>query len=136
MLDITEVTKRSGLPASTLRFYEEKGLISSIGRRGLHRLFENNIIERLSFIALGRSSGFTLEEIAPMFKANGACNIDRENLSAKADELDHTIKKLSAIRDSLRHAAKCPAPSHLECPKFQRLLRISIKAQSRQKKKG
>jgi DNA-binding transcriptional MerR regulator len=39
-VDITEVTRRSGVPASTLRFYEEKGLIASIGRRGLHRLFD------------------------------------------------------------------------------------------------
>jgi DNA-binding transcriptional MerR regulator len=39
-MDITEVARRSGLPSSTLRFYEEKGLIRSIGRRGLHRLFD------------------------------------------------------------------------------------------------
>ena len=36
-MDITEVAKRSGVPASTLRFYEEKGLIASVGRRGLRR---------------------------------------------------------------------------------------------------
>lgn len=135
MFDITEVTKHSGLPASTLRFYEEKGLISSIGRKGLHRLFDVGILERLAFIGLGRSAGFTLEEISSMLTTNGISNIDRENLSAKADELDRKIKKLSAIRDGLRHAANCPAPNHLECPKFQRLLRVSEKAQSRQKKK-
>jgi len=39
-MDIAEVAKRSGVPASTLRFYEEKGLISSIGRQGL--LFGDN----------------------------------------------------------------------------------------------
>jgi len=38
-LDISEVAKRSGVPASALQFYEEKGLIASIGRRGLRRLF-------------------------------------------------------------------------------------------------
>jgi DNA-binding transcriptional MerR regulator len=135
MLDITEVAKRTGLPASTLRFYEEKGLISSIGRKGLHRVFDIGILERLSFISLGRSAGFTLEEIASMFTANGIYNIDRDNLSAKADELDRTIKQLSAIRNSLRHAAKCPASNHLECPTFQRLLKIAGKAQYRQKKR-
>ena len=135
MLDIAEVAKHSGLPASTLRFYEEKRLISSIGRRGLRRLFDNSILERLSFIALGRSAGFTLEEIASMFTANGISNIDRKNLSSKADELDRTIKQLSAVRNGLRHAAKCQASSHLECATFQHLLRIASKAQSRQKKK-
>ena len=38
-MDISEVVRRSGLPASTLRFYEQKGLIASVGRRGLHRVF-------------------------------------------------------------------------------------------------
>jgi DNA-binding transcriptional MerR regulator len=41
-LDISEVTRRTGVPASALRFYEEKGLIASVGRRGLHRLFDPN----------------------------------------------------------------------------------------------
>ena len=39
-LDIAEVAKRSGVPASTLRFYDESGLIASVGRRGLRRLFD------------------------------------------------------------------------------------------------
>lgn len=46
-------------------------------------------------------------------------------LAAKADELDRTIRKLSAMRDGLRHAAACPAPSHMECPKFRRLVRAA-----------
>src|ERR1700741_3935892 len=52
-VDITEVARRSGLTASTLRFYEEKGLIASIGRRGLHRVFDPGVLERLALIALG-----------------------------------------------------------------------------------
>lgn len=44
-------------------------------------------------------------------------------LVAKADELDKTIRQLGAMRDGLRHAAACPAPSHMECPKFRRILR-------------
>ena len=63
-MDIAEVAKRSGVPASTLRFYEEKGLISSIGRQGLRRVFNDSILERLALIALGRAVGFSLDEIA------------------------------------------------------------------------
>jgi DNA-binding transcriptional MerR regulator len=124
-VDITEVTRRSGVPASTLRFYEEKGLIASIGRRGLHRLFDPGVLERLALIALARSAGFTLEEIARMFGPDGRPRIDRQMLAAKADELDRTIRRLSAMRKSLRHAAACPAPSHMECPTFRRLLRAA-----------
>ena len=124
-MDITEVAQRSGIPASTLRFYEEKGLIGSVGRRGLRRVFGPGVLERLALVALGRSAGFSLDEIARMFAPDGRPQIDRRLLAAKAEELDGTIRKLSAMRDGLRHAAVCPAPSHMECPTFRRLLRAA-----------
>ena len=123
VLDIAEVAKRSGLPASTLRFYEEKGLIASHGRRGLRRLFDAAVLERLTLITLGRSAGFTLDELARMFALGGPPRFDRQKLSAKADELDKTIRKLTKMRDGLRHAAACRAPSHMECPTFRRILK-------------
>ncbi len=124
-LDISEVARRSGVPASTLRFYEEKGLIVSIGRHGLRRVFDQRVLERLAFIALGRASGFSLDEVAHMFAADGRPRIDRQVLAAKADELERTIRELVAMRDGLRHAVACRAPSHMECPTFQRLLRAA-----------
>lgn len=124
-LDITAVARRSGVPASTLRFYEEKRLIVSVGRRGLRRLFDPNVLERLALIALGRAAGFSLDEIARMFGPDGQLRIERQVLAAKAEELDRTIRKLSAIRDGLLHAAACRASSYMECPKFRRLLRAA-----------
>ena len=125
VLDIGEVVQRSGVPPSTLRFYEEKGLIASVGRRGLRRLFDPGVLERLALIALGRAAGFSLDEIALMFGRDGLPRIDRQMLAARAEELDMTIRKLRAIREGLRHAAACPAPSHMECPTFRRLLRAA-----------
>ena len=124
-MDISEVARKSGVPASALRYYEEKGLIASIGRRGLQRVFSQDVLERLALIALGRSAGFSLDEIARMFTPKGKPKIDRRLLADKADELEKTIRKLSAMRDGLLHAAACPAPSHLECPKFRRLLGLA-----------
>jgi len=121
-MDIAEVAKRTGVPASTLRFYEEKGLIASVGRQGLRRVFAPGVLQRLALIALGRSAGLSLDEIARMFAPDGRHQIDRRELSAKAAELDQTIRKLSAMRAGLQHAAVCPAPSHMECPTFRRLL--------------
>jgi len=121
-LDIGEVAARSGVPASTLRYYEEMGLIASTGRRGLRRLFDPGVLERLALIALGSAAGFSLVEIARMFAPDGRPQIDRKLLAAKAEELDQTIRKLTAMRDGLRHAAVCRAPSHMECPSFRRLL--------------
>ncbi|HVY08236.1 MAG TPA: helix-turn-helix domain-containing protein [Burkholderiales bacterium] len=124
-MDITEVAKRSGMPASALRFYEEKGLIRAVGRRGLRRVFDPGVLERLALIALGRSAGFSLDEIARMFAPDGRPKIDRKLLARKARELDATILKLGAMRDGLKHAAACPAPSHMECPTFRRLVGLA-----------
>ncbi|SPC10146.1 helix-turn-helix domain-containing protein [Cupriavidus taiwanensis] len=124
-LDIAEVARQAGVPASTLRYYEEKGLIVSIGRRGMRRVFDAGVLERLALIALGRAAGFSLNDIAQMFSPQGQPRIDRQMLAAKADELDRTIRKLTAMRDGLRHAAVCPAPSHMECPTFQRIVRAA-----------
>jgi DNA-binding transcriptional MerR regulator len=120
-LDIGQVARRAGVPVSTLRFYEEKGLIASSGRRGLRRVFEAGVLERLALISLGRTAGFALDEVAPMLGPDGP-RIDRQRLLIKADELDRAIRQLTAVRDGLRHAAACRAPSHMECPTFQRIL--------------
>ncbi len=125
-IDIGEVAKRSSLPTSTLRYYEEQGLIQSIGRHGLRRQYSDSVLQRLALISLGRNAGFSLQEIGDMFTPKGV-NINRDLLQEKSEELDEQIKRLTTMRDGLRHAAKCPAPSHLECPKFQRILRIAAK---------
>jgi DNA-binding transcriptional MerR regulator len=135
-LDIAEVAQRSGVPASTLRFYEEKGLIASIGRRGIRRLFDPDVLERLALITVGRAAGFSLNEIASMFAPDGRPRIDRRMLAAKAGELDKTIRQLSAMRDGLKHAAACKAPSHMECATFRRILKAAASGAIRAPRKS
>ena len=125
-LDISDLAKRSGVPASTLRYYEEQGLLRSIGRRGLRRVFAASAMDRLALIALGAAAGFSLAEIGRMIGGDGRPRIDRKALSAKAGEVDLAIQRLAATRDALRHAAACPAPSHLECPTFRRLMHAAL----------
>jgi DNA-binding transcriptional MerR regulator len=122
-IGIGEVARRSGVPASTLRYYEERGLITSVGRRGLARVFEPAVLVQLALIAVCRSAGFSLDEILMMFAPDGRPSPNRAMLAAKADELDATIRKLTSMRDDLRHAAACSAPTHMECPTFRRVLR-------------
>lgn len=122
LIDIGEVGARTGLRPSALRYYEEIGLIASISRRGLRRQFTPDVLVRLQLIALAQSAGFSLEEIAGMFRANGAPDLPRDVLRERADALDRRIADLGAVRDMLRHVADCPAPSHMECPTFRRLL--------------
>lgn len=88
-------------------------------------MFDPSVLEQLALIALGRSAGFSLDEIARMFAPDGRPRIDRQMLAAKAEELDRTIRKLTEMRDGLRHAAACRAPSHMECPTLRRILRAA-----------
>lgn len=124
-LDIGQVAERTGVPASTLRYYEEKGLIRAIGRHGLRRVFDARVLDQLALIALGRAAGFSLDEMAGMFGADGQPRIDRQMLLDKSAELDRTLRQLGAMRDGLRHAAACRAPSHMECPTFRRILKAA-----------
>jgi DNA-binding transcriptional MerR regulator len=94
-LDIGEVSKRAGVPPSTLRFYEQRGLIAAVGGRGLRRQFDTGVLKRLALIALGRAAGFSLQEIALMFAPDGRPRIDRRILASKAQELDRTIARRS-----------------------------------------
>lgn len=125
-MDIGEVARRSGTAPSALRFYEEKGLIRSTGRHGLRRQYDAGVLEQLALITLGRAAGLTLEEIGRMLHVGGGAQVDRGVLAARAAEFDEQIRKLTTIRDGLRHAAVCQAEDHLACPKFRRLMGLAV----------
>lgn len=124
-MDIAEVSKRTGVPASALRYYEQKGLITSVREKGERRRYAASILDQLALIALGQAAGLSLDDIRSMLSPNGPPNIDRQLLLAKADEIDALIKRLRAMSSGLRHAAACPAASHVECPSFQKLLKAA-----------
>lgn len=124
-MEISAVARVSGVPASALRYYESKGLIRAMARDGGRRHFAPEVLDQLALIALGQAAGFSLDEIRAMLTPGGQPDIDRTLLAAKADELDRTAKRLQAMSEGLRHAAVCPAPSHAECPSFQRLLKAA-----------
>lgn len=124
-MDIAEVARRAGVPASTLRYYEKRGLIASLGPQGARRQFAPAVLDQLALIALGQSAGLSLDEVHSMLSPSGQPNIDRRLLAAKADEIDTMVGQLRAMSRGLRHAAACPAPSHAECPTFRRLLKAA-----------
>jgi len=128
MKDIGDVSAKSGIKPSALRYYEEAGLISSISRHGLRRQFPPEVLLQLNLISMGKSAGFSLDEIAGMFGRNGMPDLPRDVLHQKANEIDRRIHELAALRDTLRHVADCPAPSHMECPTFRRLVEVAGKS--------
>ena len=62
-LTITEVSRRSGVAASALRFYEEKGLVTSERAGSGHRRYPRPVLRRIAFIVFAQKIGLTLEEI-------------------------------------------------------------------------
>ncbi|OAD15451.1 helix-turn-helix domain-containing protein [Achromobacter insolitus] len=124
-MDISEVARHTGLPASTLRFYESKGLIKAVSAAGERRRFAPGVLDQLALIALGQAGGLSLDEIQAMLSPEGALRVDRKLLLAKADSIDATVKRLRAMSQGLRHAAECPAANHAQCPTFQRLLKAA-----------
>lgn len=125
LMDIGEVSVRAGVPPSTLRYYEEIGLIESLDRHGLRRQYDGDVLLKLSLIALGKAAGFSLTEIATVLGEGGGLELPREELRAKADLLGRQMASMRILRDTLRHVADCRAPSHLECPTFRKLLKTA-----------
>lgn len=127
LLDIGTVSAHSGIKPSALRYYEEIGLIASVTRHGLRRQFAPEVLLQLKLIAMAKLAGFSLDQIAGMFGKDGRPDVPRAALHEKADAIDRQIRSLTALRDTLRHVADCPAPSHLECPTFRRLVEVAGK---------
>jgi redox-sensitive transcriptional activator SoxR len=118
-LDIGEVHDRTGLQPSTLRYYEQRGLIESSGRNGLRRRYQPDVLRRLALIRAAQAAGFTLTETSDLLEATPSDTELRRRLAVKADELDHRIQLLVAMRDQLRHAVNCDSPRLVDCPHFQ-----------------
>lgn len=133
-MDISEVARRTGVPASTLRYYEQKGLIHTTSPAGTRRRFAPEVLDQLALIALGQAGGLSLDEIQTMLTPDGSPRVDSQVLLNKADEIDSTIKRLQAMSDGLRHVAACPAESHAQCPTFQRLLKAAAATRLKHRK--
>jgi len=123
-LDIGEVVRRSGVPASTLRYYEQLGLLQTLGRRGLRRQYDEQVLERLALIGLGQAAGLSLQQIGLSLPQQGCITLDREALLAQAEVLQRQITQLQRVRRHLQRAAACPqAEDARKCGSFRKLLR-------------
>lgn len=121
-LDIRDVADLSGVQPSTLRFYEQKGLIKPVGRNGLRRQYHKNVLNKLQLIALGQAAGFTLDEMAVMLNTEGRTVINRELLYQRAKEIDGTIRRLQLLSQGLKHVARCKEQEHTQCEAFNNVI--------------
>ena len=120
LLTISEVSKRSGVAASALRFYEERGLIESQRAGSGHRRFERATLRRIAFIVFAQKIGLSLDEISielgKLPRGHVPTSKDWSRLSASwTARIDDRIAELERLRDSLDKCIGCGCLSLDRC---------------------
>jgi MerR family redox-sensitive transcriptional activator SoxR len=120
LLTISEVSHRSGVAASALRFYEEKGLISSERAGSGHRRYQRAVLRRIAFIVFAQRLGMTLDEVgAELAKLPGGRvpeGRDWAKLSGRwSERIDERIAELQRLRAGLTECIGCGCLSLNKC---------------------
>ncbi len=119
-MTIGEVSRRSGVAASALRFYEERGLISSERAGSGHRHYPRPVLRRIAFIVFAQRVGLTLDEIgAELGKLPGDRVPNRGDWAQLSSgwtaRIDERIAELQRLRSSLTDCIGCGCLSLERC---------------------
>lgn len=121
-MNIGVVVKRSGLPAKTIRFYEDIGLVQPTARRANgYRDFDDSDLHELRFVARARSLGFRVEDCRTLLDLyrNRSRTSAEVKVVAKAHlvDIERKIAELVAMRGTLEHLIeRCHGDDRPECP--------------------
>ncbi|MGD1174392.1 helix-turn-helix domain-containing protein [Mycobacterium seoulense] len=116
MLTIGEVARRAGVAATTLRYYEQIGLVPAPGRLGGQRRYDDSVLARLEVIRLCKSAGFALEEIQLLFADDAPGRpASRALAEAKLAEIDAQMESLARPRAVIEWGMRCTCPSIDAC---------------------
>ncbi|MCW3066961.1 MAG: soxR [Solirubrobacterales bacterium] len=120
LLTIGEVSRRSGVASSALRFYEERGLLTSERAGSGHRRYPRPVLRRIAFIVFAQRIGLTLEEIgaelAKLPPDRAPTRRDWSRLSGKwTRRIDERIAELDRLRDGLTECIGCGCLSLERC---------------------
>jgi MerR family redox-sensitive transcriptional activator SoxR len=124
-ITITELSARTGVPSSALRFYESLGLIASERTAGNHRRYPRAVLRRVSVIRAAQALGLSLQEIgaalAALPEGRTPTPEDWEAMAAAwAQDLDARIAQLQKLRDDLAGCIGCGCLSLERCGLFNR----------------
>ncbi len=120
-MNIKSVSETTGLPAKTIRYYEDIGLVTPQREANGYRVFSENDVHKLAFLARARSLGFPVESCRSLL----ALYNDKERASADVkaialehlDEIDAKLSELTAMRDTLSVLVKsCAGDNRPDCP--------------------
>ena len=105
-LTIGDVSRRAGVPTSTVRYYERRGLLPADARRSGQRRYRTESLRRLVFIGMLQDAGLSLDDIAGILEARTAAEWKAIGLR-RAEALDAEIDRLEQARSYLQGALLC-----------------------------
>ncbi len=120
-MNIGTAAEKSGLPAKTIRYYEDIGLLTAGRAANGYRDYSREDIHRLSFVQRARSLGFTIEEcrqLLSLYSDRSRASADVKAIAVeKLQEIDRKIEELHSLRETLGHlVATCHGDNRPECP--------------------
>ena len=125
-MNIKEVAARAGLPAKTIRYYEEIGLITPLRQANGYRAFRDSDLHKLAFIGRARSLGFTIEDcraLLALYEDRARASADVKALAAAhLTRIEAKIAELQAMKRTLSGLVEaCAGDGRPDCPILQGL---------------
>ena len=123
-MKIGSLARQTGLRPSAIRYYESVGLLPAPERRGSHRVYGADAVERLRLLKAGQALGFTLPEVAVVLRSLGKASVSvewRRLAARKIAELDQTIAAARAVKRLLREGLDCGCVDARSCTVLAKL---------------
>ncbi len=120
-MKISEVSDRTGLPAKTIRYYEDIGLINPLRGENGYRSFRQSDCHKLAFLGRARALGFSIEDcraLMALYEDDGRASADVKRLAThQLDRIDQKLAQLHEMRDVLaRLVSACAGDDRPDCP--------------------
>ena len=120
-MNISDVAKRAGVPAKTLRYYEEIGLIKPLRDGNGYRAFRDSDMHKLAFLGRARALGFTIENcraLLALWEDKSRASADVRSIAKDhLKQIEAKIADLTAMRDTLSDLVRtCAGDNRADCP--------------------
>lgn len=120
VLTIGQLSEATGVPTSTIRFWERRGLLRPAGRSGGQRRYTTDALSDVGMLRLCQDAGFTLSEIQELVTKQATDHYRWRGLvEAKMTAVEDMLRKLNKAHDLLTHALECEHEDITRCPTFR-----------------
>jgi len=120
-MNIGDVASRSGLPAKTIRYYEDIGFVKPLRDTNGYRVFQQKELHKLTFLHRARALGFTIEDcraLLALYEDETRSSADVKRIANEhLQQIDAKITNLKAMRNTLSHLIEeCAGDHRPDCP--------------------